>query len=75
MNNQMFLGFTYIIIFLSCFIITFKMIADSNFSKLFKQGQITYIRVSYIIISFIISYLFASSIIRFIEAVYDIVVI
>lgn len=75
MNNQMFLGFIYIIIFLACFVITFKMISESNFSKLFKQGQVTYIRFSYIIISFIIAYLFSSSITRFIEAVYDIVLV
>lgn len=74
MNSTVFLGFTYIIIFLTSFIIVFKMISESNFSKLFKQGQITYIRFSYVIISFIVSYLFASSIIRFIEAAYDIVI-
>ena len=51
------------------------MISESNFSKLFKQGQVTYIRFSYIIISFIIAYLFSSSITRFIEAVYDIVLV
>ena len=33
------------------------MISESNFSKLFKQGQVTYIRFSYIIISFIIAYI------------------
>ncbi len=73
MSSTVFLGFTYIIIFLTSFIIVFKMISESNFSKFFKQGQITYIRFSYVIISFIVSYLFASSIIRFIEAAYDIV--
>ncbi len=73
MNKELVLGFGYIIIFLTVFIISFIMISESNFSKLFKQGQVKYIRFSYFIVSIIIGFLFSSAIIRFIEAIYDIV--
>lgn len=73
MNRDLILGFAYIIVFITTFIISFIMIADSNFSKFFKQGQVKYIRISYFIISIIVGFLFSSAIIRFVEAVYDII--
>lgn len=73
MTNEMFLGFTYIIIFLAMFIISFKIISESNFDKIFKQGQVKYIRVGYIVTSIIIAFLFSKAITSFVEAIISII--
>lgn len=50
-----------------------KLLMSSNLEKFFKQGKIFEIRITYLMLSFILSFLFASSIVKLMETVYQIV--
>ena len=60
----------YLILFLGMLIINLKIFLVSNFHKLFKKGRVNQIRVFYVVFSIILSYLFASAIVKFLEEIY-----
>lgn len=59
----------YLIIFLGMIVVNLKILLESNFHQLFKQGRVNQIRIFYIIFSIILSYLFTSAIVRFMEEI------
>ncbi len=59
-------------IFLAMCIVSSKVILDSNFEKLFKQGRITSIRIAYFILIFVISFLTAFSFRELVNTIYNI---
>lgn len=61
----------YLIIFFGMIIVNLKILLESNFHQLFKQGRVNQIRLFYVIFSIILSYLFASAIVRFLEEIYN----
>lgn len=65
MNN--YIDLLYIIFFFMMLIISFLILLASNFEKLFKQGKIVEIRIAYVIMSIIISYLVSEAFIALIE--------
>lgn len=70
MNN--YLNVLYVIVFFAMFVISMFLLIASNFEKMFKQGKITEIRISYVIASFIISFLFTRGFIEIIERINNI---
>lgn len=62
----------YFAFFLIGFVISLKLLIASNLEKLFKQGRIAEIRLTYVILSLIIGFLFASSIVKITEVSYNI---
>lgn len=42
----------FLVIFLGMLFISSKVLLDSNFEKMFKQGRITSIRVAYVVVIF-----------------------
>lgn len=70
---DLFLSITYLIVFLSGFLLFFKLIKDSNFPKIFKNGKTNSIIVASILISLILGYLLASMVVKFLEVILIIV--
>ena len=66
---ELFLTITYLIIFLSGFLLFFKLIKDSNFPKIFKQGKTNSIIVASVLISLILAYLLAMLVVKFMEVI------
>ena len=67
-------NFLYFGFFLIGFILILKLLLSSNLEKLFKQGKVLEIRISYIVVTFILSFLFASSLTKFLETIYNLVI-
>jgi uncharacterized membrane protein YwzB len=67
-------NFLYFAFFLIGFILILKILLSSNFEKLFKQGKILEIRMSYMVVTFILSFLFASSLTKLLETIYSLVI-
>lgn len=65
----MYLEVAYLVLFLLSFLIFFKLVKDSNFSKIFKAGKTNSIIVASVLVSIIGSFLFTSAIIKFIEVI------
>ena len=63
-------GFAFFLI--SSFIFL-KLLMVSNLEKFFKQGKIFEIRIMMIFLSFILAFLFSSSITKLIETLYNII--
>lgn len=67
-------NFLYFGFFVIGFILFLKILLSSNFEKLFKQGKIAEIRMAYFVTSLILSFLFASSLTKFLETIYNLVI-
>jgi uncharacterized membrane protein YwzB len=67
-------NFLYFGFFLISFILILKILLSSNFEKLFKQGKILEIRFAYAIVTFILSFLFSSSLTKLLETIYNLVI-
>ncbi len=67
------LNILYFIFFLVGTILCLKILMSSNLEKVFKQGKIFEIRLAHLILSFIFGFLLASSIIKIIEVMYNLV--
>jgi uncharacterized membrane protein YwzB len=63
----------YLITFLGMTVVILKIFLESNMHQLFKQGRISQIRLFYLILSVILSYLFSSALIKFMEEVYNLI--
>ena len=63
----------HIILFLASFLLFFKIIKDSNFEKLFKQGKIETIFVSSIVVSIIGGYLLSEALMTFYQLIISII--
>lgn len=66
---EKYLAILYFILFLGNIIVILKILLESRLHELFKKGRLFQIRFAYIIIAIILSFLFTSAIIKFIEAV------
>jgi uncharacterized membrane protein YwzB len=66
--------FGYFLFFLAFVVISFYLLLQTNFEKLFKQGKIFAIRCSYFILSLILSFLTTTSIFALITAIYNFVI-
>lgn len=67
-------NFLYFGFFVIGFILFLKILLSSNFEKLFKQGKIAEIRMAYFVASLILSFLFASSLTKILETIYNLVI-
>ena len=65
--------FVHLLLFLASFLLFFKIIKDSNFEKLFKQGKIETILVSSIVVSIIGGYLLSESLMKFYQLIISII--
>ena len=68
------LNILYFVFFLVSALIFLKLLMSSNIEKFFKQGKIFEIRLMTLFLSFILAFLFSSSIVKLIETVYNIII-
>lgn len=68
------LNILYFVFFLISALIFLKLLMSSNIEKFFKQGKIFEIRLMTLFLSFILAFLFSSSIVKLIETVYNIII-
>ena len=68
------LNILYFAFFLISALIFLKLLMSSNIEKFFKQGKIFEIRLMTLFLSFILAFLFSSSIVKLIETVYNIII-
>lgn len=66
-SKTILLGVIYIIVLLFFFSIIFKVLRASRLEECFKQGHIFEIRVAYVVISLIISYLLCEMVDKFLS--------
>ena len=59
----------FLISFLGGFLIFFKLIKDSEFPRLFKQGKTTSIIIASILSSLILAFLFATMLVRVVDVI------
>lgn len=64
-----YLFFTFLLFF---FVVSFYCLLQTNFEKIFKQGKIFAIRLGYIFVSLILSFLMSLSVISLIISIYNI---
>lgn len=64
----------YFVFFLISALLFLKLLMATNLEKIFKQGKIFEIRMAYLFLSFILGFLFASSLIKLMETIYNIVI-
>ena len=57
MSNDLYLNIMFFLIFIIMAIITTKVLLALNFEKMFKQGRVTEIRVAFVIVTIVVSYL------------------
>ena len=63
----------FFLIFILMVIITTKILLALNFEKMFKQGHVTEIRVAFVIVTIVISYLCSKCIVDLSECIINIV--
>lgn len=64
----------YFAFFLIGTVLFLKLLMSTNLEKIFKQGKIFEIRLTYLLLSFVLSFLFATSVVKLMETVYQIVI-
>lgn len=64
----------YFAFFLISTILFLKLLMSTNMEKIFKQGKVFEIRLTYLLISFILSFLFATSVVKLMETIYQIII-
>ena len=68
------LNILYFAFFLISSLIFLKILMVSNIDKFFKQGKVFEIRLMTLFLSFILAFLFSSSIVKLIETMYNIII-
>lgn len=63
----------YFVSFLCFFIVSLKILMETNIQKIFKQGKILEIRLFYLLISIIMSTIISIGLIKFIECITEII--
>lgn len=63
----------YFISFLIFFVISLKILMETNIYKVFKQGKIVEIRLFYILLSLIMSTILSFGLTKFINVIYEII--
>lgn len=64
----------FIVVFLGMLFVNAKVLMDSNFEKLFKQGKVGSIRVGFLVIVVVFAFLFALALREFSLTLYSIFV-
>lgn len=63
----------YFVSFLCFFIMSLKILMETNIHKIFKQGKILEIRLFYLLISIIMSTIISIGLVKFIESISKII--
>lgn len=63
----------YFVSFLCFFIMSLKILMETNIHKIFKQGKILEIRLFYLLISIIMSTIISIGLVKFIESITKII--
>ncbi|MBQ8292598.1 MAG: DUF1146 domain-containing protein [Bacilli bacterium] len=61
-------------IFLISMFVFMKILLATNLEKIFKQGKIFEIRITYLFLTVILSYLFSNALIELMKAMYNIII-
>lgn len=73
MSNDLYLNIMFFLCFIIFIIINTKILLALNFEKIFKQGRVTEIRVAFIIVVIVISYLCSKCVVDLSESVINII--
>lgn len=69
-----YMAFLYLIMLVISGCLFFYLLTKTNFEKIFKKGQISEIRISYFLISFILATIFSFGIVKLVEVVSSLIV-
>lgn len=69
-----YMAFLYLIMLVISGCLFFYLLTKTNFEKIFKKGQISEIRISYFLISFILATIFSFGIVKLVEVVSSLII-